>query len=275
MATSLYIWTVYDASAMQHPDPAIHPSLWQACRPVPGRRPVLPSGHATLDAALADGGWPRGALSELLLPATGVGELPLLLPALAAHAHNGGWLLLNNPPHRLHLPAWQAAGVDTSRLVTLHPDGARSLWWSTEQAARVPGCIVLAWPGRHEPALRELRRLQLAAREGDTFCVLLRPADARRQASPAALRLLLAAGERGQTRVEILKQRGGFGGHAVTLPLHASRALPRLAPWQLPVHGTPVPVADDTAASHGGRTRVDDETVVPVAVKSAWPGSPS
>ncbi|MFP5382516.1 MAG: translesion DNA synthesis-associated protein ImuA [Gammaproteobacteria bacterium] len=258
---------------MPHPDLAIHPALWQACRPASGLRPVLPTGHAALDAALADGGWPRGALSELLLPATGVGELPLLLPALTAHADGGGWLLLVNPPHRLYLPAWQAAGMDSARLVTLHPDGAEPLWWSAEQAARVPGCAVLVWAGDHAPATRVLRRLQLAARDGDAFCALLRPAAAHRQASPAALRLQLAAGERGHTRVTVLKQRGGFGGTSVTLPLHAARALPRLAPWQLPVHGpdtrttVPAPPPREQAA-------VGDDAGAP-AVASAWPGSPS
>ena len=39
------------------------------------------TGHAALDAVLPQGGWPRRALSELLLPADGVGELELLLPA--------------------------------------------------------------------------------------------------------------------------------------------------------------------------------------------------
>lgn len=258
---------------MPHPDCTIHPALWQACHPVTGLRPVLPTGHAALDAALADGGWPRGALSELLLPATGVGELPLLLPALAAHTGGGGWLLLVNPPHRLHLPAWQAAGVDSTRLLTLHPDGAAALWWSAEQAARVPGCAVLAWAGGHAPAQRELRRLQLAARDGDAFCVLLRPAGAHQQASPAALRLQLAAGERGHARVTILKQRGGFGGVSVTLPLHASRVLPRLAPWQLPVHGAGAQTTVHVPASHTPAT-AGDEAGAP-AVASAWPGSPS
>ena len=38
------------------------------------------TGHAALDAVLPDGGWPRRALTELLLPAHGIGEFALLLP---------------------------------------------------------------------------------------------------------------------------------------------------------------------------------------------------
>ncbi|KEZ94846.1 CDP-6-deoxy-delta-3,4-glucoseen reductase, partial [Xanthomonas vasicola pv. vasculorum NCPPB 895] len=45
------------------------------------------TGHAALDALLPDGGWPRRALTELLLPAHGIGEIALLLPMLARMKH--------------------------------------------------------------------------------------------------------------------------------------------------------------------------------------------
>lgn len=206
-------------------------------------RAAFPTRHAALDAALADGGWPRGALGELLLPATGSGELPLALPALVPHVQAGGWLLLVDPPFLPCLPAWQAAGIDPSRLVTLHPCNARDWSWTTEQAARTTGCAVLAWQGRHALAMRELRRLQLAAQEGDALCLLLRPTTERAQPSPAALRLQLAVAGHGQTDILIVKQRGGFGGATVSLPLQAARLLPRMAAWQLPVHGARQAVA--------------------------------
>ena len=47
------------------------------------------TGHAALDALLPQGGWPRRALTELLLPAHGVGELALLLPTLARMTQAG------------------------------------------------------------------------------------------------------------------------------------------------------------------------------------------
>ena len=58
-------------------------TVWRAGQGVAPRRDGEPSGHAALDAALPDGGWPRRALTELLLPSDGVGEIALLLPTLS------------------------------------------------------------------------------------------------------------------------------------------------------------------------------------------------
>ena len=45
---------------------------------------TIPSGYPELDAELPGGGWPRGGLSEFLVERSSVGELSLLLPALAS-----------------------------------------------------------------------------------------------------------------------------------------------------------------------------------------------
>jgi hypothetical protein len=52
-----------------------------------------------------------------------------------------------------------------------------------------------------------LRRLQLAAEENGLPVILFRPVRSLETASPAALRLHLAAGE--QARLAIVKSRGG------------------------------------------------------------------
>ncbi len=44
---------------------------------------TISSGHPELDAELPGGGWPRGNLTEFLVDRGGLGELSLLLPALA------------------------------------------------------------------------------------------------------------------------------------------------------------------------------------------------
>ena len=62
--------------------------LWQGQGlQVPG--PGIPTGFAELDAALPLGGWPPAALTELLLPAWGLGELQWLLPTLARLSRSG------------------------------------------------------------------------------------------------------------------------------------------------------------------------------------------
>lgn len=54
--------------------------VWRGDRLAEPEAPGLPTGHSRLDAVLPGGGWPRGALTEFLLPHPGVGELGLLLP---------------------------------------------------------------------------------------------------------------------------------------------------------------------------------------------------
>src|SRR5512133_3562954 len=88
------------------------PDIWRGDR-FAAPLPVLASGFPALDAELPGGGWPRGALSELLVDAAGIGELQLLMPALCAA---DGQLLLIGTPYPLHAPAWAAAGIDLSRL---------------------------------------------------------------------------------------------------------------------------------------------------------------
>jgi protein ImuA len=58
----------------------LHPALWRAQQLAARSRRCCASGHAALDAQLPGGGWPVGALTELLLPHPGVGELRLLAP---------------------------------------------------------------------------------------------------------------------------------------------------------------------------------------------------
>ena len=54
--------------------------VWRG-QPVARPRARQPTGHAALDDALPEGGWPEAALTELLLPADGIGELRSTLRA--------------------------------------------------------------------------------------------------------------------------------------------------------------------------------------------------
>ena len=52
----------------------------------------ISTGVSQLDAVLPGGGWPRGALTEILIPDEGIGELSLVMPALARLSHARRWL---------------------------------------------------------------------------------------------------------------------------------------------------------------------------------------
>jgi len=192
---------------------------------VPGARPVLPSGHAALDAALHGGGWPQGALIELLMAPPGIGELHLLAPALRQALQRPGWLVLVTPPGLPHAPAWQAAGLPVERLLVVQPDNPRDWLWSVDQAARAGMPAVLAWPGRVSLNGKTLRRLQLAAEEGGGLLVLSRRPPSGQEASPAALRMLLQGAGAG-LNLNILKQRGGWGGQQLRVALPLPEAPP-------------------------------------------------
>lgn len=166
---------------------------------------TIPSGHAELDAELPGGGWPRGNLTELLVDQGGVGEMSLLLPALAHLSAAGGWLALVAPPWQAHAPAWQAAGIALERLVVVR--AGQQVGWCVEQLLACGGFAgVLAWPEAGIDA-RALRRLQVAAEGRPVFACLWRPTVAFRVPSPAPLRVALVAGERGLS-VRIVKRRG-------------------------------------------------------------------
>jgi cell division inhibitor SulA/protein ImuA len=171
---------------------------------LPDADAVVASGYADLDAELPGGGWPRGNLTEILVDRSGLGEMSLLLPALA-RLSGEGWVALVAPPWLPHAPAWAAAGLALERLVIVRP--GRDLAWSVEQLLASGGFAgVVAWPEAGIDA-KSLRRLQVAAEGRPVFACLWRPSAAAAQPSPAPLRLALAAGER-HLVVRVLKRRG-------------------------------------------------------------------
>ena len=168
---------------------------------------AIPSGHAELDAELPGGGWPRGNLTEILVDRSGVGEMSLLLPALAQLSAAGGWLALVAPPWQPHAPAWAAAGLALERLVVVR--AGRQVGWCVEQLLASGGFAgVLAWPEASIDA-RALRRLQVAAEGRPVFACLWRSTVVARVPSPAPLRLLLGTAPAvGELSVRIIKRRG-------------------------------------------------------------------
>lgn len=167
----------------------------------------LPTGIPGLETILP-GGWPRGALTEILIPDEGIGELSLVMPALARLSHARRWLAWVAPPHIPYAPALASAGVDLSRVMVVRPRSGADGLWAVEQTLRAGTCgAVLAWLNTADTAV--MRRLQLAAEEGNSWGVLFRPQRMAGQASSAALRLRLEPTSRGLA-VHILKRRGGW-----------------------------------------------------------------
>jgi cell division inhibitor SulA/protein ImuA len=187
-----------------------HPALWRGTGADAPAPESIPTGFRALDARLPGGGWPRDTLVELLVPAAGVGEVRLLLPALrrlTAPDTEPRWVAWLAPPHLPYAPALADAGLDPSRMLVVRPREGFDRLWAMEQALRSGACAaVLGWTD--EARGTALRRLKLAAEEGATPAFLLRPLARRAEPSPAALRIALSARDAGLD-VEILKGRGG------------------------------------------------------------------
>lgn len=186
--------------------------------------PGVATGFAALDAELPGGGWPRGGLVELLPARQGIGEMSLVMPALARiSAEELAWVVCVAPPLPPYAPAWAAAGVALSRLLVTRAGGGDAAW-ACARALDAEGVgALLAWlPGADAATLR---RLQLLAEKSRTLVFLFRPASAAREASPAPLRIRLdAAAGAGRLALHLFKRRGGA--RAAPLEIEPARPVP-------------------------------------------------
>lgn len=206
---------------------ATRAQLAQLCRSAEdgAKHGALGSGFEELDRRLPRGGWPLGALIELLSGQQGLGELSLFLPALCRLARDGRYIAWIAPPYIPYAPALAQRGLPLERLLIIHTRNPAESLWASEQALRCPAIgAVLGWADHLVD--RSLRRLQLAAEAGGSLALLHRPPAAAGQASPAALRLQLQAQPRGQgLDIHILKARGGRAGWSWQLPPHHAVAV--------------------------------------------------
>ncbi|MEW6707772.1 MAG: translesion DNA synthesis-associated protein ImuA [Pseudomonadota bacterium] len=223
------------AAVLLPPPETLHPALWRAHQLGRGREEAVATGFAALDAELPGGGWPRRALTELLLPHAGIGELRLLAPALRQVARAGRVVMLFDPPEPLCAPGWLQLGVPVEQLLLVQPKqpvrgAARErlpqadVLWALEQALK-SGHVgaVLAWlPARLR--VEVLRRLQLASHAHDGPAFVLRELSAQARPSPAPLRLALQSAGVDALGLRVLKRRGP------ALPQALQLALPAVVP---------------------------------------------
>ena len=226
------------------------PGLWRGHDLAHSRRPGFATGFAALDAELPGGGWPAGALTEVLQQHAGIGEMRLFFPALGALARAGAPVFLLEPPWIPYAPAFTGAGIPPACLIVVRPRRPADALWACEQILKgLPEGALLAWP-RHLRA-QDARRQQLAVEGKPVLAVLMRPGTAMSEATPAALRIALeaarpapypttrsAAATHGATRnigqdappgilaLRILKRRGGV----LARPIMLSPPSPLFAP---------------------------------------------
>ena len=227
-----------------------HPQLWRAGSLDHDQvdQDTLDTGYPQLNAKLWGGGWPRAGLMELLCSEVGIGELRLLAPILARLSQEQErWLVWINPPHVPYAPALTHLQVDIGKVLLVHPSkrsghdpgkrsgkynpGTRSgkhnpdkrsgqteankhrdALWALEQALKSgTASVAMAWLDERRLTEADIRRLKLAARQGNSLAILFRRDVAMRRSSMAELRIRLEAGaDPDEVQLEIIKRRGGW-----------------------------------------------------------------
>lgn len=213
--------------------------------------PAVPTGYQVLDSELPGGGWPTGALTEILSSQEGIGELALLLPALAALTWAGKRVVWLAPPHLPYAPALAAAGINLAQLAVVRAPGRRDALWAAEQVLRAGCChALLGWFRRAN--YDELRRLAVAAEGSGAFVALFRPRAAAAESSPACLRLAL-------------EYAGAPCAEALSVQIVKRRGMPAAAPLRLavkrPVHAL---ARSPLSLPAAGRARADRGVGLPV-----------
>ena len=175
------------ASTAQAPE-HIHPSLWRASQLARGRGRAVDTGYPALSEELPGGGWPVGALVDLLVQQAGVGEMRLLRPALSTLGKRP--VAMVQPPHVPNGLGLEYIGLPPDQLLQVRTSKTADALWSAEQILRAGSCgALLFWTQYAQTS--SLRRLHLAAQSSDTLFFMVRPLAAAQDASPAVLRLAL------------------------------------------------------------------------------------
>ncbi|MPW18177.1 translesion DNA synthesis-associated protein ImuA [Paraburkholderia sp. CNPSo 3157] len=182
---------------------SVHPSLWRASQLARGRLFTVETAYPALSHELPGGGWPVGALVEILAQHPGSAEMRLVAPALGALDRP---IALVEPPCDPSIQGLAYAGFAPGQLMLVRAKSTSDQLWSTEQILKAGTCgAVLLWQ-THARA-DALRRLLLAARSSTSLFFVFRPVHARTDASPAELRIAVRSAEEG-VFVEIVKRKG-------------------------------------------------------------------
>lgn len=227
----------------------IHPDIWRASQLARSSGRCVDTGFPALSSLLSGGGWPVGALVDLLVQQHGIGELRMMAPALAQVAKRQ--IVLLKPPHTPQILGLASLGLAPAHLLWLKTETSADTLWAAENVLRGGFGALLMWATQVRP--ESLRRLHLAAQAGETLFFLLRPVYAAQDACAAPLRLTLRPAENG-IEIGFLKRKGPARDAPLILPLTTPQPTrrrhrqpePARAPAvaRAPTAAAPVDVAD-------------------------------
>lgn len=184
-------------------------------------RTTVGTGLPALDRVLPGGGILRGSLVEFLDERRGSGAETFAVVLMQAVCPSGGAVVVLDQERQFYPPALAAWGLALESLIVIHAANDAEALWAADQALR-SRAVSAVWLRRERLKPHDFRRLRLAAEEGGTLGVLLRPARVRGQ--PTWADVQFAVGPRPSTqgrrlRVEVTRCRGGTAGPAVDVEL--------------------------------------------------------
>ena len=171
------------------------------------------TGFPALDQLLG-GGWPQHNVVELQSHGA-CAELQLISKALGQSGSDllQVWI---NPPASLCSEYLLQQKRPLHQVLELNAPRSVDALWAAELCLKSGCCMdVLLW--QHSLNLTQLKRLQLAAAQGQSQLYVFRPAQTEQQLLPWALSLLLTPATPG-LQVRILKRKGGWQQQEVLLP---------------------------------------------------------
>jgi protein ImuA len=219
--------------------------VWRAGELAPNVQRTLNTGYPALNAVLPGGGWPVGAMTELLQEQPGCGEWGLLSPALALLAPWGACsasglaraasksssLVLVGSPYVPLGPSLAARQIDPGRLLLVRAPLPAARLWAAEQALRCAEvAAVLVWLPRVD--MLHLRRLHMAAQAHGKLLFVFRPLSVQPESSPAPLRLRLERSLKDASR-QSSANTGQGAAPGLLLHLFKRRGPPLAAPLEL------------------------------------------
>ena len=224
------------------------PHVWRAgelAHSAEGSAQTIGTGYAALGNVLPGGGWPCGAITEVLQAQPGQHEWGLVAPAIGVlqAASPAGLVVLVGAPYSPFGPALGARQLNMHRLLSIRTeqnDNPAMLWATREALQCADVCAVLAWLPDARSA--HLRRLQIAALTHNKLLFVFRPLRAQHDSSPAPLRLKLQGILQAESasafnlQIDVFKRRGPLLAAPVLIDTRPARLAALLAASRERVH---------------------------------------
>lgn len=177
----------------------------------------ISTGLPEVDALLPQKRIFPGGFVEWLIPAEGTGgECLSLRMAWSIAVHRKGYLVIVDPTQEIYPPGLVYLGIDLPRTIFLHPASPKDAYWAIIQVLRCSATGAL-WACIDRLDTRTARRFQLAAEQGSTVGIFVRPFPAINEISWAQARFLVQpqpaacaedTSQRRRVKVIVLRARG-------------------------------------------------------------------